>query len=175
MTRYFKIKTQNFVEIFTLENFGVKVYKHKIAIFCIALFIGVTEGVNQTHKELRNKRCYLWKKELSKLPTFYLENSHFFSVKTIFKTPMILLSIFKVAFPGSEVYFYMEKEHHIFRLNGCEISQLFTEKNDTSFHKKHYKKLTAFSCENLKLLFLKVNLIFSHQKQIYFYGLFRWE
>jgi len=112
------------------------------------------------------------KNELSKLPRFLRENSHFFFINKRFETHRYFLSIFKVAFPESEVYFFIEKERQIFGLNVCEISRLFIEKNATSFYKKHYEKLTRKSCENVELLFLKVNLIFSYQNQIYFFGLF---
>ena len=153
MTGISDIKIRNFVEIFMPGNFGAKVCKSKIGITCIALFIRVSEDLKQTYASLANKRSFLLKNELSKLPLIYQENSHFFLRKTISKTHRNLLSIFRIAFTGSEVYFIMEKEHHIFGLNVCEISQRFTEKNDTSFYKKHYEKLTRESCENIELLF----------------------
>ena len=110
MTGFSDIKTQNFVKIFTLGNFEDKLYKPKVATLCIALFIRVTEGLNQTCDSSANKRSFLLKNELSKLPLFYRENSHFFYRKTILETPTNFPSKFKVGFPVSEVYFFIGKE-----------------------------------------------------------------
>lgn len=140
MTLFLDIKTENFINIFSPENFWGKLNKLEIATPQNPYKQGVSGHLMCGFKN-REKIIYYLSKKIKSILTYILrENRRFFSRKTFSEIDLKIESKYNIGFAESFNYFFLLKKDCFFGNSVGRYGFYFWQKNATSFCKKQFEK-----------------------------------